>query len=358
MALTFHPLKVKKVSRETSDCISVLFDVPEDLKPSFAFKQGQNLTLRKSFNGEEVRRTYSICASPLDGELRVAIKKIPEGVFSTYLNDDLRPGDTLDVMPPQGRFFTEAHPSQTKVYVAFAAGSGITPILSIVKTILRTEPGSRFCLVYGNRTRGSIIFKAELEALKNRFMDRLSIYHILSREKADAEILSGRIDAAKCKFFLDKIIAPQTIDECFLCGPEAMIHDVRDVLLQAGVEPRKIHYELFYSAAANQQRQAVKPVVVNDQQSTVTVTLDGTAVQMVMGYHGESVLEAALRNGADLPFACKGGVCATCRARLTEGKVEMDINYALEQDELDAGFILTCQAHPRTPDVAVNFDIK
>lgn len=358
MAVTFHPLKVKKVFRETSDCISVLFDVPEDLRTSFAFKQGQNLTLRKSFNGQEVRRTYSICTSPLDGELRVAIKKIPEGVFSTYINNELRAGDTLEVMPPQGRFFTEAHPLQAKVYVAFAAGSGITPILSIVKTILRTEPDSRFCLVYGNRTRGSIIFKAELEALKNRFMDRLSIYHILSREKADAEILSGRIDAGKCRFFLEKIIAPQAIDECFLCGPEAMINDVRAVLLQAGVAPKKIHYELFYSAASSQQREAVVQPVTNDQQSTVTVTVDGSAVQMGMGYHGESILEAALRNGADLPFACKGGVCATCRARLTDGRVEMDINYALEQDELDAGFILTCQAHPRTPQVAVNFDIK
>jgi len=358
MAVTFHPLKVKRVFRETADCISVLFDVPEELKPTFVFKQGQNLTLRKSFNGQEVRRTYSICTSPLDGELRVAIKRIPEGVFSGYVNEELRAGDTLEVMPPQGRFFTEAHPAQTKMYVAFAAGSGITPILSIIKTILRTEPQSRFCLVYGNRTRGSIIFKNELEALKNRFMDRLSIYHILSREKADAEILSGRIDAEKCRFFLEKIIAAKSIDECFLCGPEAMIHDVRDVLLNAGVGPKKIHYELFHSAAGSKPREAAAQIPADDKQSTLTVTLDGSAVQLTMGYHGESILDAALRNGADLPFACKGGVCATCRARLTQGQVEMDINYALEQDELDAGFILTCQAHPRSPEVSVNFDIK
>ncbi len=358
MAVTFHPLKVKKVFRETADCISVLFDVPDELKPAFVFKQGQNLTLRKSFDGQEVRRTYSICASPLDGELRVAIKRIPEGVFSGYINEELRAGDTLEVMPPQGRFFTEAHPSQAKMYVAFAAGSGITPILSIIKTILRTEPQSRFCLVYGNRTRGSIIFKNELEALKNRFMDRLSIYHILSREKADAEILSGRIDAEKSRFFLEKIIAAKSIDECFLCGPESMIHAVRDVLQNAGVDPKKIHFELFHSAAGSKPREATAQIPANDKQSTLTVTLDGSAVQLTMGYHGESILDAALRNGADLPFACKGGVCATCRARLTQGQVEMDINYALEQDELDAGFILTCQAHPRSPEVSVNFDIK
>jgi len=358
MAVTFHSLKVKKVVRETADCISVLFDVPDELRPSFVFKQGQNLTLRRSFDGQEVRRTYSICTSPLDNELRVAIKRIPDGIFSNYVNQELRAGDTLEVMPPQGRFFTETHPTHAKMYVAFAAGSGITPILSIIKTILRSEPESRFCLVYGNRSRSSIIFKSELEALKNRFMDRLSIYHILSREKADAEILSGRIDAAKCKVFLEKIIAPQTIDECFLCGPESMIHDVRDVLVAAGVEPKKIHYELFFSAAGNKPREVVPEVMANDQQSTLTLTLDGSAVQIPMAYHGESILEAALRNGADLPYACKGGVCATCRARLTHGQVEMDINYALEQDELDAGFILTCQAHPRTPEVAVNFDIK
>ena len=358
MAVTFHPLRVKKVVRETADCISVLFDVPEELKPAFVFKQGQNLTVRKSFDGQEVRRTYSICASPLDDELRVAIKRIPEGIFSTYINQELRAGDILEVMPPQGRFFTEAHPSQAKMYVAFAAGSGITPILSIIKTILRTEPQSQFCLVYGNRTRGSIIFKTELEALKNRFMDRLSIYHILSREKADAEILSGRIDAEKCRFLLEKVITPQAIDECFLCGPESMIHDVRDVLLNAGVDSKKIHYELFYSAAGSKPKETAAQVPADDKQSALTVTLDGSAVQLTMGYHGESILEAALRHGADLPFACKGGVCATCRARLTHGQVEMDVNYALEKDELDAGFILTCQAHPRTPEVSVNFDIK
>lgn len=358
MAVSFHQLKVRNIRRETPECVSVSLEVPEESKSDFVFRQGQYLTFRHQLNGEEIRRSYSICASPLDGELRVAVKKVPEGVFSTYVNESLQVGDTVEVMQPEGRFFTELDATNEKMYVAFAAGSGITPVISIIKTVLLTEPKSKFCLVYGNKTRGSIIFKSEIEDLKNQFMGRFSVYHILSREQADAQILSGRIDRDKCRYFLDKIIRPEDIDECFLCGPEDMINDVKEVLTGAGVSSKKIHFELFFTSSSLRRQAAEKVPYLNDSISKVTVKLDGSYMEMELGYHGESILDAALKNGADLPFACKGGVCATCRAKVEKGSVEMDINYALEQDELDAGFVLTCQAHPRSENVLVNFDIR
>jgi ring-1,2-phenylacetyl-CoA epoxidase subunit PaaE len=359
MAVTFHPLKVKNVRRETADCVSIAFELPEELNSEFAFKHGQYLTLRRKMNDEEIRRSYSICSSPHDQELRVAVKQVEDGVFSTYVNTELKAGDTLEVMAPQGLFTSELNEGHEKTYLAFAAGSGITPILSIIKTILKTEPKSQFCLVYGNKNRGSIIFKSEIEDLKNRYMERFSVYHILSREQADADILSGRIDRQKSDYLLSKVIDPATISDCFLCGPEDMILNVKDSLLEAGVASERIHYELFFSATAAEKQKTRKAAATdNDIMSQVTVKLDGSASTMELGYNGDSILDAALKNGADLPFACKGGVCATCRAKLESGEVEMDINYALEKDELAAGFILTCQAHPRSENVVVNFDIR
>lgn len=360
MTATFHKLKVKKVKNETLDCVSVSFEVPENLVSNFGFKQGQYLTLRQKINDEEIRRSYSISTSPFDQELQVAVKKVPEGLFSTYVNDSLKEGDYLDVMAPQGRFFTETNPTNKKSYVAFVAGSGITPVISIIKTILKAEPDSRFTLIYGNKNKGTIIFKSEIEDLKNLFMERFSVYHILSRETADAEVLNGRIDKEKSKYFLEHIIKPEEIDECFLCGPEEMINNVRESLTEAGVDSKKVHFELFFSttAAAIKQKQAEGIVDENDPQSKVTIKLDASSLTMDLGYHGETILDAALRNGADLPFACKGGVCATCRAKVETGKVHMDVNYSLEPDEVEAGFILTCQSHPRSEDLVVNFDIK
>lgn len=359
MSVTFHPLKVKNIRRETPECVSVAFDVPESLKPEFRFRHGQYLTFRKRINEEEVRRSYSICSSPHEEELRVAIKQVDEGVFSSYINNELKIGEELDVMAPQGLFTCELDEEQSRHYVAFAAGSGITPILSIIKTILYKEPESSFTLVYGNKTRGTIIFKAELEALKNKFMERLSIYHVLSREQADAALLSGRIDKKKCSEFLDKLIDPKLIDHCFLCGPEDMIMGVKEGLVEAGVPGDHIHYELFFSTtAAQKQKERQQQASSNDPVSQVTIRLDGSAVTIPLGYNGDNILDAALKNGADLPFACKGGVCATCRAKLEEGEVDMDVNYALEKDELAAGFILTCQSHPRSEKVVVNFDIR
>jgi len=356
----FHLLEVQGIKTETEDCVSITFLVPQELSDVFHFKQGQYLTVRKFLNGEELRRNYSICASPFDGELKVAVRKVEGGLFSTYANSELKKGDRLEVMPPVGKFHTELDPSNKKNYVAFAAGSGITPMLSIIKTTLLTEPQSSFTLVYGNRTRSGIIFKEDLEALKDKFIDRFRIYHVLSREKSDTEINYGRIDRAKCDLLFDKVIHLKGCDEFFLCGPEEMIFSVRDYLLENGIDSKYIHFELFTIPGQNQSTVKLQSSAVSDAgpQSKVTVRLDGLMFDFDLGYEGQSVLDAALKQGADLPYACKGGVCCTCKARLLEGKVVMDENWGLEPDEVAAGFILTCQSHPTTERIVVDFDVK
>lgn len=359
MSITFHPLRVKNIRRETVDCVSVSFELPEHVATDFTFKQGQYLTFKKDINGVEVRRSYSICSSPLDGELRVAVKQVEEGVFSSYINNELKVGDVLETMTPQGLFTSPIDANATKNYFLVAAGSGITPILSIIKTVLLSEPKSNITLLYGNKNRGTIIFKSELEALKNKFMERLSVYHILSREQADTELMCGRIDALKCNYFLEKIIDPKSISAAFLCGPEEMILATKDSLITAGVPESEVHYELFFSAiAAQKQQERSEKAESDDKMSKVAITLDGTTTMVELGYHGESILDAALSNGADLPFACKGGVCATCRCKVEEGEVEMDVNYSLEKDEVARGFVLACQAHPRSEHVVINFDAR
>ena len=360
MAINFHKLSVKQVKRETPECVSVVLDVPADLKNEFNFKQGQYLTFKDIKNNEEIRRSYSICSCPTDGELRVAVKKIQNGVFSTYVNDSLQVGDVLEVMTPQGNFYTEVEPTNEKLYVGIVAGSGITPVMSIMKAVLNKEPNSKFVLLYGNRNKGNIIFKEEIEALKNKHMERLSVYNILSREIADAEVLSGRIDRDKIDYFLQHIIDPKQVSEVFLCGPEEMILSGRDAFVEAGVDKKKVHFELFYSAAAEAKKVEHQNVVAesDDTMSKLTIKLDASALMIDLGYHGETILDAALKNGADLPYACKGGVCATCKCKVEKGEVHMDINYSLEPDEVEAGFVLSCQAHPRSEEVVVNFDIK
>ncbi|MGV0924375.1 1,2-phenylacetyl-CoA epoxidase subunit PaaE [Empedobacter tilapiae] len=360
MAINFHPLRVKNVKRETADCVSVTFDVPEELNNEFKFKHGQYLTFKNFHNNEEIRRSYSICSSPLDNELRVAVKKIEDGIFSTYMNDLVKAGDILEVMTPQGNFFTELDENNKKIYVGIVAGSGITPVLSIVKTVLKAEPNSQFVLLYGNRNKGSIIFKEEIEAMKNTYMERLSVYNILSRETADAEILSGRIDKEKIQYFLENIIDPRQVGEVFLCGPEEMILSSREAFIEAGVDSKKLHFELFFSETAEakkveRQNAAIKS---DDTISKVTIQLDATSLQIDLGYNGDTILDAALQNGADLPYACKGGVCATCKCKVLKGEVEMDINYSLEPDEIERGFVLACQSHPRSEEVVVDFDAK
>lgn len=355
----FHSLRVKKVEKETEDCVSIEFEVPEQLKEVFQFRQGQNLTIKKVFNGEEARRNYSICTSPLDNKLKVAVKKVDGGLFSVYANNQLKAGDYLDVLPPTGKFYTELSPSQKKNYVAFAAGSGITPVISIIKTTLVTEPKSEFTLIYGNRTKNSIIFKEELEALKDKFIDRFRVYHILSREKTDAEINNGRIDVDKLERFSNKIIDLKSCAEFFVCGPEEMIFCIKGYLEGRGIASDKIHFELFtVPGQRKSQIQASKSETDKSPKAKVNVKLDGIVFDFDLDFEGESILDAALKQGADLPYACKGGVCTTCKAKLTEGKVSMDVNWGLEPDEVAKGFILTCQSHPTTEKVSVDFDAR
>ncbi|HZH54839.1 MAG TPA: 1,2-phenylacetyl-CoA epoxidase subunit PaaE [Sphingobacteriaceae bacterium] len=361
MSSVFYPLKVKDLRKETEDCVSVAFDVPLELRHVFAFQGGQHLIFRAfSENGEELRRNYSICVSPLDGELRVAVKRIPSGYFSAYVHDRLQVGDELEVSPPQGKFFTQIINNQRKHYVAVAAGSGITPIMSLIKSVLTTEKQSRFTLIYANKNKQSIIFRETLEALKNQYMDRLSIYHVLSREHTGIDFLTGRIDREKMDYFLSKLIDPKGIDEVFLCGPEALIFLCKAAFENAGVDEKKIHFELFYSARAETKKTAriLQAESSGGPESRVTLKLDGSSMVFNLPLHGASILDAALSHGADLPYSCKGGVCATCKCLLEEGEVSMDVNYALEADELKRGFILACQSHPVSEQVTVNYDVK
>lgn len=354
--MKFHPLKVADIRQETDDCVSVALQIPAELQEQFRFSAGQYLTFRVNLWGQEIRRAYSICSSPLDREWRVAVKKVPGGLFSTFANEQLKVGDSIDVMPPMGRFGQQIEGQDAQTYLAFAAGSGITPILSIIKTVLATQPQSQFILLYGNQNRHSILFKAELEALKNRYMGRFSIYHILSREMVDASLFHGRIDAEKCHSFFQKLIPLDKIDQTFICGPEDMIHTVKQSLIEAHLDPQKIHFELF-----GVKNQTTKPVPINGIKgplSKVKIRLDGSTFEIPVAYDGESVLDVALRNGADLPFACKGGVCCTCRAKVLSGNVKMQVNYALEADEVAAGYVLTCQSHPCSEQVTLDFDAK
>ncbi|MBS1597256.1 MAG: phenylacetate-CoA oxygenase/reductase subunit PaaK [Bacteroidetes bacterium] len=369
MASHFRPLKIKNIRTETADCVSVSFDVPEELKNEFEFKHGQNITVKAVIDGEEIRRSYSICSSPLENELRIAVKKVSNGKFSSYANGYLKKDHVLEVLAPSGQFFTELNPSNKKNYLAFAAGSGITPIISIIKTTLAKEPQSSFALIYGNRTHHSIIFREELEALKNSYMDRFSLHYILSREKTDAPLNQGRIDTEKCEALFKNLLNKNAIDDFFICGPEEMTFSIKNWLEAKGIDKRKIHFELFtvpgQHAAMNRgsakgKSSADKDTnnIYNSPVSKINIKLDGITFGFDLAFNGEPILDAALKQGADLPFACKGGVCATCRAKLLSGKVEMDNNYALQPEELEAGFILTCQSHPRTEEVMIDFDVK
>jgi ring-1,2-phenylacetyl-CoA epoxidase subunit PaaE len=358
MAVHFHKLKVKEVRKETSDCVSVAFEIPAELKTEFSFEQGQNITIKKTMDGEELRRSYSICTAPFENELRIAIKKVDGGKFSAFANDSLKANDVLDVLPPTGRFNTNLDKENKKKYLAFAAGSGITPVISIIKTTLQAEPQSSFTLVFGNRGRKSIIFFEELEGLKNKYLGRFNFINVLSREKTDAPINSGRIDVEKLAE-LSRIIDYRNTNEVFICGPEEMIFCVKGFLESYGIENKKIHFELFTTPGQNK---AVTPKIQGTSSSAVkskvTIKLDGRSFDFDLGFDNDSILDAALKQGADLPFACKGGVCCTCKAKLLEGEVEMDVNWGLEHDEVEQGFILTCQSHPKTEKVVVDFDIK
>lgn len=357
MATHFHPLVVSEIIRETPDCVSVRFQVPENLKPHFQYREGQNITIRKTINGEEIRRSYSICMAPHEQQLKVAVKKIEGGLFSSFANDELKAGDVLDVMPPSGQFHARLQTQKPGNYLAIAAGSGITPVLSIIKHSLQTDPNGRFTLLYNNRSRGSIIFFEELEALKNKYLERFQLIHILSREVLDTELFHGRITETKLAE-LKTLLDFTAFDAVYLCGPETMIKAAAGFLEKEGLPPKKIHFELFNAATPVPSNSAQKETAFDGPVSEISITLDGRTFSFSLAQNGSSILDAALKQGADLPFACKGGVCCTCRAKLLEGSVHMDVNYALEQEEIDRGFVLTCQSHPRTEKVVIDFDEK
>ena len=352
----FHPLTVRDVRRETADCVSLALDVPAALSGLFRHTQGQYLNVRRRQGGEELRRSYSICSGVDDGELRIAVKAVLEGRFSTWANSELKAGDTLEAMPPEGRFFVPLDPANAKHYVAFAAGSGITPVLSLVKTTLARELRSRFTLVYGNRALDSVIFNEALEDLKDKHLARLALYHVFSREPQQIELFNGRLDRAKVAQFLRTLIPPGTIDEAFVCGPDPMMADLEAELLAAGLPRERIHLERFGVPAPRPGAVASTKEGRTSGASEVTVIVDGLRYRFALAGDGQSVLEAALKAGADLPYACKAGVCCTCRAKLVEGEVRMDANYTLEADEVARGFRLTCQSHPLTRTLVLDFD--
>jgi ring-1,2-phenylacetyl-CoA epoxidase subunit PaaE len=352
----FYPLTVAQVKHETRDAIAVTFAVPAELKDSFKYQQGQHLTLRAMIGGEDVRRSYSICSAVQDDLLRVAIKRTPGGQFSTWANESLQAGATLEVMPPMGHFNVPLDPASSRHYLVFASGSGITPILSIIKTTLLAEPHSRFTLFYGNRASSTVLFRDELTDLKDTYLERLKLVYVMSREQQDIELFNGRITQDKCELFLRHWVRIEDIDVAFICGPEDMMHGVSAALQAAGMPKERIRIELFAASIPKHEHKPRQFDAGAKHQTEVTVILDGTAASFTMDKDKESILDAGLRAGIDMRYSCKGGVCSTCRCKLVEGNVDMDVNYALEDYEVARGFVLSCQAFPVTDKVVVDFD--
>lgn len=358
----FHLLKVIDVKKETADCVSIAFEIPSDFKKIYHYEAGQYVTLKTIIDGEDIRRSYSICSSPLDDELRIAVKKVENGKFSTWANTMLKIGDTIEVMTPMGHFSPKIDLNNKKSYLLFASGSGITPVISILKTILKKEVNSNVTLVYGNKGNGTIIFKEELEALKNSYLDRFSLLHVFSKEKLEAEILCGRIDGKKCNDLAKFLIDVESSDEAYLCGPQQMVEEVSEALQGLGMKKENIFFELFgaplpTAGAKENQKKDIKKSYTGDK-SHVTIILDGKETSFDLATEGDFILDAAMKAGADAPYACKGAVCCTCRAQVIEGEAQMEMNYSLTDVEVENGFILTCQAHPVTERVVVNFDVS
>ena len=351
----FHRLTVKDLRRETRDAVSLTFAIPDELKDDYHFSPGQYLTLRTTMDGEEVRRSYSICSGPDDGEMRIAVKKVDGGAFSNWAADELKSGDEIDVMTPTGRFGIASAPEAARIHVGFAAGSGITPILSIVRGVLSREPDSRFFLFYGNRSPDGMLFREALEQLKDRFIERFSVFHVISGEEQDIPILHGRLDGEKVRVLLRSLVPAASIDHVFVCGPTGMSEEIEATCREIGIADDRIHVERFVSGLGGKPRpKAVVPAGAPPK-AFAALIIDGKRREVPVA-EGEAILDAALRAGVDLPFACKGGMCSTCRARLVEGEAKMDVNYSLEPWELAKGFVLTCQAKPVTGHVVVDYD--
>ena len=354
----FYCLKIEEIYKETDDTSVITFDIPEELKEQFKFRQGQHLTLKHMINGEDVRRSYSLCSSPVEGKWQVAVKKIPEGKFSTYVNDILECGDYLEVMPPSGTFGVDVIEGTRKNYLFFAAGSGITPVLSMIKTHLAEEPNSTCKLFYVNKTAKSIIFKEELEQLRNTYFGRLEIYYFLTKEKRDIELFNGRFNDEKMAVLTKTFIDIPDTNEVFLCGPEQMVNYVSDYLIQAGLPKELVHFELFVTGLSEEDIKRQERLAKQSVEGTeVTIIDGGKEFKFTMTIEFDNILDAALNAGADLPYACKGGVCSTCKCKVIDGEVEMKINYALEEDEVAQDLVLSCQAVPTSDHVTVNFDV-
>ena len=362
MTPLFHPLRVRAIEPDTADAVIVSFDVPDDLRDVFGFTQGQYLTLRTEIDGSDLRRSYSICAGVDDNELRVGVRKVKAGVFSNWINASLKPGDTMQVMAPQGRFFVPLDPASKRHHVGIAGGSGITPILSIMKTVLAREPASRFTLIYGNRHLLSTMFKEELEDLKNRYMTRLALQCVFSDEATDAPLNHGVMNRAKIAEFLDSVLPAASIDHVYVCGPFQMNDEAEAALLAAGVAEERIHIERFGVALPADGAPATVGAVVHEampgdaDDARIVIVRDGLRREIRFRKDQPSILDAASAAGLEVPFSCTSGVCGTCRARLVEGKVRMERNFALDRDEVAAGFVLTCQSHPLTHRVVLSFD--
>jgi ring-1,2-phenylacetyl-CoA epoxidase subunit PaaE len=351
----FHRLAVSELRRETPDAVSLTFAIPKELEQDYRFSPGQYLTLRTTMDGEEVRRSYSICSGPDDGELRIAVKKVDGGAFSNWAADELSCGDVLDVMTPTGRFGVASAPTEARIHVGFAAGSGITPILSIVKGVMALEPNSRFFLFYGNRSTGGMLFRETLEELKDRFIERLSVFHVISGEEQDIPILHGRLDGEKVRVLLRSLVGTESIDHLFICGPSGMSEEIEATCRDIGIPADRVHVERFVSEFGGKPRPKMVVPAGAPPKAMAALIIDGKRREVPVA-EGEAILDAALRAGVDLPFACKGGMCSTCRARLVEGEAQMEVNYSLEPWELEKGFVLTCQARPTSDRVVVDYD--
>lgn len=353
----YHALRIKKIQPESADCVSVQLELPEGKEAEFNFKPGQHLHCKAIIDGEEVRKSYSICSNPEEEDITIAVKLVYGGKMSTYINQKLLVGDTLDVTTPEGRFTLPEGLSEDATILFFAAGSGITPIISLISFFLKNYPKGNAFLFYSNRSSDSVIFREQLEGLKNEFMTRFTLYQVLTREITGIDILSGRITKEKCTEFGKYFFNPAEVELAYVCGPEMMILDVKAALIEMGLRDDQVKYELFGTHAFTVSS-APKPVIeVEDKISHVTIRMDGHEADFNIPYNGDSVLDIATRAGMDLPFSCKGGVCSTCRALVVEGKMHMDIHYGLEPDEMDAGYVLTCQAHPRSERLILDFDI-
>jgi ring-1,2-phenylacetyl-CoA epoxidase subunit PaaE len=353
----FHPLKIADVRRETADAVSIRFEVPPSLRDAFAFKAGQHLTLRASIGGEDTRRTYSVCAAPFDGEIRIAIKQMPGGRFSGWANRELKIGQTVDVLPPMGRFVLPESPASAKRYLALAGGSGITPVISIIKTALKENPGCSFTLLYGNRDTASIMFLEDLAALKNRYLGRLEVYHFLENEAEEIELFNGRLDRAKCEEVFSTLVDTANTDAFFICGPGPMMDAAEAALAARGVPSDRVFIERFTTGAVSAEQLANDEALQQKAAgAALLVVLDGRRSKVRFDASRGSILDSVQAAGLPAPYACKGGVCTTCRARVLAGTVVMKKNYGLTEQEIALGYVLTCQAIPTSDEVSLSYD--